>query len=32
MKETTLARYLIKVAAGPSFERLRVIGRVNRIH
>ena len=31
IKETTLARYFIKVAARPSFTRLRLIRQVNKI-
>ena len=31
IKETTVARYLIKVTAHPSFEQLRVIRRVHRV-
>ena len=32
IKETTLARYFIKVTAHPSFTQLRVIRRINRVH
>ena len=32
IKETTLAKYFIKVTARPSFTRLRVIRRINRVH
>ena len=32
IKETTLARYLIKVTARPSFTRLGVIRRINRAY
>ena len=32
IKETTLARYFIKVTARPSFTQLRVIRRINRVH
>ena len=32
IKETTPARYFIKVTARPSFPRLRVIRQINRIH
>ena len=32
IKETTLARYFIKVAARPSFTRLRLIRQVNKIY
>ena len=32
IKETTLARYFIKVTARPSFTRLRVIKPINRVH
>ena len=32
MKETTLARYYIKVTTRSSFTRLRVIRRINGIH
>ena len=32
IKETMLARYFIKVTACPSFTRLRVIKRINRVH
>ena len=32
IKETKLARYLIKVTSHPSFTQLRVIRRINRIH
>ena len=32
IKETTLARYFIKVTARPSFTRLRIIRRINRVH
>ena len=32
IKETTLGKYFIKVTARPSFTRLRVIRRINRIH
>ena len=31
IKETTLARYFIKVTARPSFTRLRVIKCINRV-
>ena len=31
IKQTTLARYLIKVTVRPSFTQLRVIRRINRI-
>ena len=32
IKETTLARYFIKVTARPSFMRLRVVRPINRVH
>ena len=32
IKETTLAKYFIKVTARPSLTRLRVIRRINRVH
>ena len=32
IKETMLARYFIKVTARPSFMRLRVIKRTNRVY
>ena len=32
IKETTLARCFIKVTARPSFTRLGVISRINRVH
>ena len=32
IKETTLARYFIKVTARPSFRRLRVIRQINRVY
>ena len=32
IKETTLARYFIRVTTRPSFKRLRVIKRINRVH
>ena len=32
IKETTLARYLIKVTALPSFTQLRVIRKINRVN
>ena len=32
IKETTLAKHFIKVTACPSFTRLRVIKRINRVH
>ena len=32
IKETILARYLIKVTEHPSFTRLRVMNRMNRVH
>ena len=32
IKETTLARYFIKVTARPSFTQLRVIRPINRVH
>ena len=32
IKETTLARYVIKVMARPSFTQLRDIRRINRVH
>ena len=32
IKETTLARYFIKVTARPSFTRFRVIRLINRVH
>ena len=32
IKETALARYFIKVTARPSFMRLRVISRLNRVY
>ena len=32
IKETTLARYFIKVTARPSFTLLRVIRRINAVH
>ena len=32
IKETKVARYFIKVTARPSFTRLGVIRRINRIH
>ena len=32
IKETTLAKYFIKVTVRPSFTRLRTIRRINRIH
>ena len=32
IKETTLARYFIKVTARPSFTQLRVIKRINIVH
>ena len=32
IKETTLAMYFIKVTACPSFTRLEVTRRVNRVH
>ena len=32
IKETTLARYFIKITARPSFTRLIVIRRINRAH
>ena len=31
-KETTLAGYFIKVTTHPSFTRLRVIRRINRVY
>ena len=31
INETTLARYFMKVTACPSFTRLRVIRRINRV-
>ena len=31
-KETTLAKYFIKVTSPPSFTRLRVIKPINRVH
>ena len=32
IKEATLAKYFIKVTARPSFTRLRVIRRINRVN
>ena len=32
IKETTLARYFIKVTERPSFRRLRVIRNINRVY
>ena len=32
IKETLLARYFIKVTAGPSFTQLKVITQTNRVH
>ena len=32
IKETTLARYFIKVTACPSFTQLRAVRRINRGH
>ena len=32
IKETMLANYFIKVTPWPSFTRLRVIKRINRVH
>ena len=32
IKETTPERYLTKLTARPTFTRLRVIRRINRIH
>ena len=32
IKETTLARYFIKVTARPNLTRLRVIKPINRVH
>ena len=32
MKETTLAKCFLKVTVRPSFLRLRVIRRINRVH
>ena len=32
IKETTLARYFIKVTVRPSFVQVRVIRGINRVH
>ena len=32
IKDTTLARYFIKVTTRLSFKQLRVIRRINRVH
>ena len=32
IKETTLAKYFVKVTAHPSFPRLIVIRLINRVH
>ena len=32
IRETTLATYVIKVTVRPSFTRLSVIRRINRVH
>ena len=32
VKETTVARYFIKVAARPGFTQLRVMMGINRVH
>ena len=32
IKETTLANYFTKATTRPSFTRLRVIKRINRVH
>ena len=32
VKGTTLAKYLTKVTARPSFTRLRAINQINRVH
>ena len=32
IKETTLARYFIRLTARPSFMRLRAIRGINRVH